>query len=72
MINGSQLLSSNIVYQLLYSMDENIETIQNKNTSYNWKETILTLGASPYELYWVYLMETLRTNYYTPSDKFVI
>lgn len=72
MINGPQLLCSNIVYQLLYSMDGNIETIQNKNTSYNWKETILRLGASPYELYWIYLMETLRTNYYKPSDKFVI
>jgi len=71
-VNGPQILCTNIVYQLLYSVDKNLENNIDKKTTYNWKETILSLGASPYELYWIFLMETLRCNYYIASDKFVI
>ena len=71
-INGPQILCTNLVYQLLYSVDKNLENNLDKKTTYNWKETILSLGASPYELYWIFMMETLRCNYYIASDKFVI
>jgi|688.fasta_scaffold230441_2 hypothetical protein len=71
-INGPQILCTNIVYQLLYSVDKNLENNIDKKTTYNWKETILSLGASTYELYWIFMMETLRCNYYIASDNFVI
>jgi hypothetical protein len=53
-----QLIITRIVHQLL-------ETIGK-----NWKQIFKENKATEFSLYWIYLLKTFRTMYYTPSNIF--
>jgi hypothetical protein len=50
-----QLFITRIVHQLLHVLGK------------NWKNEF---KGSEYSLYWIYLLQTLRTHYYTPDNRF--
>lgn len=52
-----QLMITRIVHQMLHSL------------GVNWVDRMQQTNATDYGLYWVYLLKTLRTHYYTPGHK---
>lgn len=54
-----QLMMTRVVHQLLQRLGGD-----------NWMNRMKYYRATEYCLYWIYIMGTLRTHYYTPSYKF--
>lgn len=53
-----QVLITRVVHQMLHALGT------------DWKQQMIRYQATEFCLYWIFLLKTLRTDYYIPSNKF--